>query len=124
MLEVKPEIVPTTLGVEIVTGIVCNELVDKFVTSNVISPLHLPANVKLIPTGTEKVATPESLIGAVTAKLSEYPASVVVAVIQPLEQAKGFDATNPGVWCHRLDKLMDIDSFTSWDKYNEDKMLK
>lgn len=37
---------------------------------------------------------------------------------------KGFDATNPGVWCHRLDKLMDIDSFTSWDKYNEDKMLK
>ena len=37
---------------------------------------------------------------------------------------KGFDATNPGVWCHRLDKLMDIDSFTSWDKYTEDKLIK
>jgi hypothetical protein len=37
---------------------------------------------------------------------------------------KGFDATNPGVWCHRLDSLMDINKFTSWDAYEEDKLLK
>jgi hypothetical protein len=37
---------------------------------------------------------------------------------------KGFEATNPGVWCHRLDALMDINNFTSWDEYGEDKLLK
>ena len=36
---------------------------------------------------------------------------------------KDFKATNPGVWSHRLHKLMDRDNFTSWDKYKEDKIL-
>lgn len=36
----------------------------------------------------------------------------------------GFDATNPGVWCHSLHDLMDSDKFTSWDTYQEDKLVK
>lgn len=36
----------------------------------------------------------------------------------------GFDATNPGVWCHRLHDLMDSEKFTSWDKYQEDRIVK
>lgn len=36
---------------------------------------------------------------------------------------KDFNATNPGVWSHSLHKLMDRDNFTSWDKYNGDKIL-
>lgn len=36
----------------------------------------------------------------------------------------GFDTTNPGVWCHRLDSLMDHDRFTSWDTYRDDKVVK
>ena len=36
----------------------------------------------------------------------------------------GFDATNPGVWCHSLHELMDRNNFTSWDKYGEDKIIK
>lgn len=36
----------------------------------------------------------------------------------------GFEATNAGVWCHRLHNLMAIDKFTSWDKYNDDKVIK
>lgn len=37
---------------------------------------------------------------------------------------KGFEATNPGVWCHRLHDLMGTDKFTSWDAYKEDKVIK
>lgn len=36
----------------------------------------------------------------------------------------GFDATNPGVWCHSLHDLMDRNKFTSWDKYQEDKLCR
>jgi len=36
----------------------------------------------------------------------------------------GFAATNPGVWCHSLHSLMDRDKFTSWDQYQEDKLVK
>jgi hypothetical protein len=31
-----------------------------------------------------------------------------------------FDATNPGVWCHRLHSLKDPAVFTDWDAYNKD----
>lgn len=34
---------------------------------------------------------------------------------------KDFDATNPGVWCHRLHDLMHTDKFTDWSKYSLDK---
>lgn len=30
---------------------------------------------------------------------------------------KGFDQTNPGVWCHSLHKLMDRETFTPWTAY-------
>ena len=33
---------------------------------------------------------------------------------------RDFEATNPGVWCHRLHDLMDIYKFTDWDQYTED----
>lgn len=36
----------------------------------------------------------------------------------------GFEATNPGVWCHNLHDLMDKSKFTSWDKYQEDRLVK
>lgn len=35
-----------------------------------------------------------------------------------------FDATNPGVWCHRLSKLTTDDTFTGWDDYTKDEVLK
>ena len=35
-----------------------------------------------------------------------------------------FRATNPGVWCHRLDTLMTQETFTDWDQYGKDKILK
>jgi hypothetical protein len=34
-----------------------------------------------------------------------------------------FDATNPGVWCHRLHTLMSTDTFTSWREYTKDEPL-
>jgi hypothetical protein len=37
---------------------------------------------------------------------------------------KGFDATNPGVWCHSLHTLMDRNKFTDWSEYNKDQILK
>lgn len=37
---------------------------------------------------------------------------------------KDFDATNPGVWCHRLRDLTTTDTFTDWDQYGKDKILK
>lgn len=37
---------------------------------------------------------------------------------------RDFDATNPGVWTHGLHKLMDRDSFTSWDQYSNDEVVK
>jgi hypothetical protein len=37
---------------------------------------------------------------------------------------KDFDATNPGVWCHRLRDLTTTDSFTSWDEYSKDIIIK
>lgn len=34
-----------------------------------------------------------------------------------------FKATNPGVWCHSVHKLMKRDAFTSWDAYTKDETL-
>lgn len=35
-----------------------------------------------------------------------------------------FAATNPGVWCHSLHDLMDRNSFTSWNQYTKDEVIK
>lgn len=37
---------------------------------------------------------------------------------------KGFEATNPGVWCHRIHNLTNPDCFTNWDLYKEDVLIK
>ena len=36
---------------------------------------------------------------------------------------KDFEATNPGVWTHRLHNLLDSNKFTDWDQYKDDKIL-
>ena len=36
---------------------------------------------------------------------------------------KDVNATNPGVWCHRLHDLLDSEKFTDWTKYSLDKPL-
>ena len=36
---------------------------------------------------------------------------------------KDFDATNPGVWVHRIHDLMDKESFTHWYQYLDDEPL-
>ncbi len=35
----------------------------------------------------------------------------------------GFEASNPGVWCHRVRTLTNIESFTEWDKYTKDRPI-
>jgi hypothetical protein len=35
-----------------------------------------------------------------------------------------FDATNPGVWCHSLHSLMSRETFTDWNQYNKDEVVK
>ena len=35
-----------------------------------------------------------------------------------------FAATNPGVWCHKLNTLLDEDKFTNWDQYGKDEIIK
>jgi hypothetical protein len=35
-----------------------------------------------------------------------------------------FAATNPGVWCHRLNTLLDENKFTDWDQYGKDIIIK
>ncbi len=37
---------------------------------------------------------------------------------------KDFDATNPGVWCHQLRDLTTTESFTNWDQYDKDEIIK
>ena len=37
---------------------------------------------------------------------------------------KGFNATNPGVWCHNLQDLLRRDHFTDWDQYGKDEIIK
>ena len=37
---------------------------------------------------------------------------------------KDFAATNPGVWCHRLNTLLDERKFTNWDQYGKDEIIK
>lgn len=36
---------------------------------------------------------------------------------------KGFDKTNPGVWCHGLHELQDRSRFTPWTEYKKDMPL-
>ena len=36
---------------------------------------------------------------------------------------KDFKASNPGVWCHSLHKLMDRNVFTPWSAYTDDKVI-
>ena len=35
-----------------------------------------------------------------------------------------FAATNPGVWCHTLNSLTTRESFTDWDQYGKDEIIK
>jgi hypothetical protein len=35
----------------------------------------------------------------------------------------GFNASNPGVWCHQLHNLMDRAQFTAWQEYSKDEIL-
>ena len=35
-----------------------------------------------------------------------------------------FNASNPGVWCHRLRDLTTTESFTDWDQYRKDEIIK
>lgn len=36
---------------------------------------------------------------------------------------KGFRATNPGVWCHKLHDLQNRQVFTDWSKYTKDTII-
>ena len=36
---------------------------------------------------------------------------------------KGFEESNPGVWCHSLHDLMDRSKFTQWNEYKNDKIV-
>ena len=35
-----------------------------------------------------------------------------------------FAATNPGVWCHTLNSLTSRETFTNWDQYGKDEIIK
>jgi len=35
----------------------------------------------------------------------------------------GFNATNSGVWCHQLNKLMDPEKLTEWSEYANDEII-
>jgi hypothetical protein len=35
-----------------------------------------------------------------------------------------FNATNPGVWCHSLHSLTTRETFTNWDQYGKDEIIK
>lgn len=35
-----------------------------------------------------------------------------------------FEATNPGVWCHSLQSLATRETFTEWDQYKQDEIIK
>lgn len=35
---------------------------------------------------------------------------------------RDFEATNPGVWCHRVHDLMNSKHFTDWDQYTKDQV--
>ena len=37
---------------------------------------------------------------------------------------KDFEASNPGVWCHTLHSLTTRETFTNWDQYSKDEVLK
>ena len=37
---------------------------------------------------------------------------------------KDFAATNAGVWCHRLNTLLDERKFTNWDQYGKDEIIR
>jgi len=36
---------------------------------------------------------------------------------------KGFEVSNPGVWCHKLHDLMDHTKYTNWKKYKDDEIV-
>lgn len=36
---------------------------------------------------------------------------------------RDFNATNPGVWCHRLHNLMNDSTYTDWREYKDDQTL-
>lgn len=37
---------------------------------------------------------------------------------------QGFASSNPGVWTHSLHSLMNRDTFTHWNQYNQDEIIK
>jgi hypothetical protein len=41
-----------------------------------------------------------------------------------IDQCLDSEASNPGVWCHKLNTLLDEDKFTNWDQYGKDEIIK
>lgn len=37
---------------------------------------------------------------------------------------KDFEASNPGVWCHTIHSLTTRETFTNWNQYSKDEVLK
>jgi hypothetical protein len=90
-LDVIPEIVPTTFGVAMVIGTVCNALVAVTAEEKEMSPLHFPTRSKEYPTGRDRLTVPVSFIWAHSPNLSEVPAVEDFTLIEPLEHASGFE---------------------------------
>lgn len=55
------------------------------------------------------------IISAKIPNISEYNKNTILKI-----DDIGFDATNEGVWCHKLNDLKDNTVHTSWDKYTGD----
>jgi hypothetical protein len=91
--DVIPEIVPTTFGVAMVIGTVCNVLVAVTAEEKEMSPLHFPSRSKEYPTGRDKFTVPVSFIWTHNPNLSDVPIVEDFTLIDPLEQASGLETS-------------------------------
>jgi len=60
-----------------------------------------------------------AMISAKIPYLTQYNYNTIIKI-----DDKDFEASNPGVWTHRLHDLLQYDKFTDWDQYKGDEIAK
>lgn len=96
------------------------EVIQHFLQKNYICTLDIPIqDVGLISKGT--LFNYENFIPQIRIPLpniTNWPSNSMIKI-----DDIGFNQTNPGVWCHKLDEFLTDLEFTSWSDYLSDQIV-
>lgn len=97
------------------------DLIEYFLNMNILCTVDIPLTLSTdfleTPLSEYRNIVPQLRIPMPYIKLWPYNTMIKIDDVD-------FDATNPGVWCHSLHEFMSRESFTSWNEYQDDVIIK